>query len=143
MAEETYLEMTSRERATEGPLVIEVEGLEELQRALEGFGGDWSEVASEALGIGLATLESAAKVNAPVDTGRLRSSIASQIERTVGSEIVGKVGSNVEYASYQEYGTKYQSGKPYLRPALEQNLNTVVKQFEEGINRALARLGLR
>ena len=139
---ETYFETTSRERATEGPLVIEVQGLEELQKALAGFSGDWEQIAGEALNIGLITLESEAKKLAPVDTGRLRSSIGSEVQRAAGSEIVGKVGSNLEYASYQEYGTRYQSGKPYLRPSLERNLNKVVRQFEEGIVKALKKLRL-
>ena len=143
MAEETYFESSSRERATQGPFTIEVEGLEELQEALKEFADDWEEIAGDALSPGLATLESAAKQLAPVDTGALMSSIGSEIARTVGSEIVGKVGSNIDYASYQEYGTKYQSGKPYLRPALEKNLGKVVKQFEEGIVKALKRLKLK
>jgi HK97 gp10 family phage protein len=140
---ETYFEWSARQQATGGPLVIEVQGLEELQKALAGYGAEWDKVAKEALGIGLATLESEAKKKAPVDTSRLQSSIGSQIQRAAGSEIVGKTGSNLEYASYQEYGTRYQSGKPYLRPALEENLSNVVRQFEEGIDRALKHLGLR
>lgn len=152
---ETYFEMTSRERATEGPLVIEIEGLEELSKALADFADGWEEIASEALIPGMATISSAAKQIVRVDTGRLMSSIGEatpgppakagdgimEIKR-VGSEIIGKVGSNVEYASYQEYGTKYQSGKPYMRPALERNVEKVRKVFEEGIVKALRKLRL-
>ena len=139
---ETYFEMTSRERATEGPLVIEMQGLEELQKALAGFSGDWNQIAGEALNIGLITLESEAKNLVRVDEGILQSDIGSEIVQAAGPEIVGKAGSNLEYASYQEYGTRYQAGKPYLRPALERNLNKVVRQFEEGIVKALKKLRL-
>jgi len=36
-------------------------------------------------------------------------------------EFIVVIGSNVEYAIPQEYGTSTQSGHPYLRPALEKN----------------------
>ena len=144
MAEpETYFEWSARERATAGPMVITVEGLEELQKALQKFTGQWQNISQEALGPGLALLESDAKELAPVDQGILQSSIGSQIVRGTGSEIIGKTGSAVEYASYQEYGTRYQSGKPYLRPSLEKNADRVVKIFEEGIEKVLRRLGLK
>jgi phage gpG-like protein len=42
-----------------------------------------------------------AKINAPVDTGRLRASITPDI-RAFGGEVVGVVGSNVIYAPFQE-----------------------------------------
>lgn len=143
MADQSYFEMSSKEAAGSGPLIIEIEGLEELQEALEKFPGEWDRIAREALGPGMALLESDAKRFAPVDTGALRASIGSQIAGGIGSQIVGKVGSAIEYASYQEYGTRYQSGKPYLRPSLAKNAQKVVKMFEQGIDGALKRLGLR
>lgn len=139
---ETYFESSAHERATRGPFTLEVEGLDELQKALEEFHDKWDEMALEALGPGMATLETDAKIFAPVDTGRLQSSIGSQVIKGSGSEIIGKVGSAVEYASYQEFGTRYQSGKPYLRPSLEKNRDKVVKQFEQGIKKVLKRLKL-
>jgi len=140
---ETYFEMSSREAAAGSPLTIEVEGLDELQEALEKLGADWKQYAGPALGHGLAAIVTDARKEAPVDTGRLRASIGSEILRTAGSEIVGRVGSNIDYASYQEFGTRYQSGKPFLRPALEKNRDRVVKLFEKGIDEALRRLGLK
>lgn len=121
-------------------LVLKVEGLEELQAALAKFPKQWQQMANQALKPGLVLLESEAKKEAPVDTGRLRASIGSEILRASGSEIVGKVGSSVEYASYQEYGTRYQPGKPYLRPTLSRFGGKVVKMFEQGIAKVLKRL---
>lgn len=46
-------------------------------------------------------LDREVKMATPVDTGRLRSSITSQITAEFG-----KVGTNVNYASFVEYGTK-------------------------------------
>lgn len=46
----------------------------------------------------------AARRNAPVDTGRLRASIAVEYTREAG-RVVARVGSNLEYAIFQEEGT--------------------------------------
>lgn len=60
-------------------------------------------------------VERQAKENAPVDTGRLRASITSEV-----SGMEGKVRTNVEYASYVEHGTSKRPATPFLFPALEQ-----------------------
>lgn len=46
-----------------------------------------------------------AKINAPVDTGRLRASITPSVTATADS-VKGIVGSNVKYAPYVELGTR-------------------------------------
>lgn len=56
-------------------------------------------------------VEAAAKRIVHVDTGRLRASITHETE-VQGDEVVGRIGSNVEYAMYHEYDF------PYLRPSL-------------------------
>lgn len=58
-----------------------------------------------------------AKRLAPVDTGRLRSSITYEIGQE-GTVIVGRVGTNVHYAPYLELGTRRMRARPFLRPAL-------------------------
>jgi HK97 gp10 family phage protein len=49
-----------------------------------------------------------AKINAPVDTGRLRASITPEVRRGAGMDnvVIGVVGSNVTYAPYMELGTQ-------------------------------------
>jgi HK97 gp10 family phage protein len=95
-------------------------------------------------GLKKAILETAIKVhanavpNAPADTGALRNSImwrtpwdgdggfntqpkekapnSAKLEiRPQGLE--GIVGTNLNYAVYQEFGTRYQRAQPFLRPA--------------------------
>lgn len=68
----------------------------------------------------------------PHDTGRLRNSIN---HRVIDDNTVA-VGTNVEYAAYQEFGTsKYigaNGGKGYLRPAVKEHMNEyrdIVKEF--------------
>lgn len=61
-----------------------------------------------------------AKKNAPVDTGRLRSSITfTELDNFIGV----KVGSNVNYAPFQEFGTENLPAQPFLRPALKKSFN--------------------
>jgi HK97 gp10 family phage protein len=63
-------------------------------------------------------VETAAKRLCPVDTGRLRGSI-THVTGIDNGEQVAYVGSNVEYAIYQELGTYKMAAQPYLRPALQ------------------------
>lgn len=58
---------------------------------------------------------------APVDTGRLRDSITHE---THAEEESVYVGTNVEYAAYQEYGTSRMKAHPYLKPGIMNNLET-------------------
>ncbi len=70
-------------------------------------------------------LEREAKLAAPVDTGRLRSSITTEI-----GKLEATVGTNVEYAAAIEYGSSKHPGSPYLRPALvkaEKNLDKAIQ----------------
>lgn len=63
------------------------------------------------------TIQNEARRLAPVDTGRLRSSIqASEVRRDARGPYV-EVGTNVEYAPFVEFGTSRQRPRPFLRPA--------------------------
>lgn len=119
--------------------------------------GDGQQLRS-ALGRACALLEREAKQKAPKDTGALRRSITSKIE-TENGELVGIVYTPLEYAPYVEYGTglfaesggrtdvpwNYQddegnwhttSGQkpqPFMRPALDENREKVIRILKEGI----------
>lgn len=75
-------------------------------------------------------VESAAKRNTPVDTGRLRSSIVRQdfgpFRRSVGT--------NVEYAIHVEFGTRYQRAQPFLYPALEGERQRFINNLRKILN---------
>lgn len=78
-----------------------------------------NEAVARALEIMGEVAERYAKGYAPVDTGRLRNSISHEV---APDENAVYVGTNVEYAPYQEFGTRYQGGTPFLRPALDNHL---------------------
>ena len=102
----------------------------------------------EAAGI---TIEAYAKLQTPVDTGRLRNSIthATKTDRgkdtyidDAGNTYEGGsargfpeektvyVGTNVEYAPYVEMGTTKTVAQPFLRPAATEHVDELKKLFE-------------
>lgn len=113
---------------------------------------------SAAIGKACALVEGEAKKKAPKDTGALRRSITSKVENT-GSEMKGVVFTPLEYAPYVEYGTglfaekggrknvpwyyKDEEGKwhrssgqhphPYMRPALNESREEILRLIKEGI----------
>jgi len=65
-------------------------------------------------------IEREAKDRAPVDTGRLRASITTDLIEKRGIPMV-KVGTNVEYAPYVEFGTDPHVITPDSKEALQWN----------------------
>lgn len=92
-----------------------VDHSEEIKKAL-------TEAESRALEKVGMFVESEAQENAPVDTGRLRNSITHEVE---GGYAV--IGTSVEYATHVELGTSRSRAQPYLRPAIEENRDTIKK----------------
>lgn len=77
--------------------------------------------------------EARAKVEVPVDTGNLRNSIRTTFEN---DGMTGIVSTNVEYAIYVEYGTRFMAAQPYFTPAAEQ----VRGSFERAVKSELVKL---
>ena len=77
-------------------------------------------------------VEGAAKTLSPVDTGNLRGSITHEVNPDHA-----KVGTNVEYAPYLEYGTVKMAAQPYLRPGLDNNRAAVNKIISETYRAAI------
>ena len=114
-------------------------------------------VTEAAMGVALKeaalSVVAAAKPRAPVDTGLLRGSVSfsadggavEKIESPAtakdGVHVSNKneavVGTNVEYAPYQEYGTSKMSAKEFLRPALDENVNEISNRMKETYRAAI------
>lgn len=91
-------------------------------------------------------IRSQAVVLAPVDTGELRNSIVWKTSKANIGEIAGVaepeemegyVGTGLEYAPYQEFGTRRMAPQPFLRPAIaieakgEKGVNVMKKRMDE------------
>jgi HK97 gp10 family phage protein len=77
-------------------------------------------------------IEAGAKQLAPVDTGFLRNSLTTEINEPLKAT----VGTNVEYAKYQEFGTRFQKGKAFLTPAFDEEkkgFESAVAQIERSL----------
>lgn len=135
---------------------IRVEGLEGVLARLEGITNP--EQLKRNMGKACAFVEREAKKKAPKGTGELRRSISSRVESD-GVDVMGIVFTPLEYAPYVEYGTglfaesggrqdvpwHYQddegnwhttSGQhpqPFMRPALDENRQEIVRILKEGI----------
>ena len=74
------------------------------------------------------TAEGYAKKLAPVDTGNLRNSITHTVDVGVPAAYIG---TNVEYAPYQELGTIHMAAQPFLKPAVADHANEYRKIIEK------------
>lgn len=74
--------------------------------------------------------EGYAKINCPVDTGRLRNSITHERNDAEGQV---QIGSNVEYATFVEYGTSRMKAQPFLEPAILDNIEEYYDIADENL----------
>lgn len=135
-------------------MTIEFKGLDELTKKLDGMTDP--ALVNAALGRACALVERSAKIKAPKDSGELRRSITSKVE-----DGEGIVFTPLEYSAYIEFGTglfaeeggrtdvpwAYQDDKgewhttsgqapqPFMRPALDENKEQIIRIIKEGITK--------
>lgn len=71
-----------------------------------------------------------------VQTGLARASITHRLMKNTFGKIEAEVGTNVEYAKDLEYGTSRTYKHPFLRPALNKNVQLIVKLERDAIRQA-------
>ena len=138
-------------------MAIEFEGLDEILDSLDKLAD--TQQLNDTMGQVCALVERDAKQNAPKDTGALARSIESKVENNNNS-IQGVVFTPLEYAPYVEFGTGLfaesggrtdvpwaykdeetgeliftsgQKPQPYMRPAIDNNREKIVKMIRDGI----------
>jgi len=79
-----------------------------------------------------------AKGRVPVKTGFLQGSILPGGILITDDNVEAIIVANAEYASYVEWGTKRMTARPYLSPALLENIRT----FEKAMIAATKRAGI-
>lgn len=140
-------------------MAITVDGIDEVVEFITDI-ADVNDI-KKVVGNGCALVERVAKKTAPKKSGDLRKSIESRVE-IEGNNIIGIISSPLEYAPYVEYGTGlfaekqgrkdvpwayrdeetnkliFTSGQhpqPFLRPALNNNREEILRILREGIGR--------
>ena len=117
---------------------VEITGANEAIAKIRKLGPEFRKRAGVVVAASALNIEREAKQRAPVDTGRLRSSIRSTINQ---GALKATVGTDVEYAVYLEHGDGYthragpRKGQPtpFLFPAFEQER----PKFEDALERVI------
>lgn len=135
---------------------IEIKGIEQLSKKLENMAKQ--STIEKSIEDACLTVERAAKEKAPVKSGELRRSITSKVEKS-SNGYEGTIYTPLEYAPYVEYGTglfaekggrkdvpwvyqgddgewhgtKGQKPQPFMRPALNENKDKIIREIKEGI----------
>ena len=112
-------------------LEFRLDGHKELVAKFHGL-DDWvqSRKIQAALRAGGLIIMNDAKARAPVLTGNLRRSIT--VQDGPGPQEVN-IGTDVEYAPFQEFGTSRMGARPYLRPAFDQNKPEVEREIADAL----------
>ena len=108
---------------------VEWHGAERLTMAIRGASPKAMEQSSQVIRNNTERLKASAKAKAPVDTGFLKNHITSSYP----NRLEGHVKSEAAYSCYQEYGTRFQTGTPHIRPALQE----IEPQFKQDMNNVL------
>lgn len=95
---------------------VEWHGAERLTMAIRGASQKATEQSSQVIRNNTERLKASAQAKAPVDTGFLKNHITSSYP----DRLEGHVKSEAAYSGYQEYGTRFQTGKPFMRPSLKE-----------------------
>ena len=126
---------------------IEVKGLKEIQAKMTQMVVDLHGApVLNAMRDSTLMVQRDARIAAPVDTGRLRASIVPEV-KVAADQVQGIVGSNVEYAPYQEFGTgvyamyptsrSWKTGgvkpKLFLTRAFTKNEDNIRRRFDRAI----------
>lgn len=82
----------------------------------------------------LAMAADEARKRCPVDTGRLRRGIETDIDTGAGhSECVGVLFDDVPYAPFVEFGTRHMRAQPFLRPGMAMAQARYEREMTKGI----------
>jgi HK97 gp10 family phage protein len=118
-------------------ITYDLSGAEEFKAAMERFDSGMQRQVHERLANWAADVKASATQRVPVKTGQLRNSIYSKI-----SEWVAEVGAEAAYTMFVELGTRYIRARPFLYPAVQEELPRLEAIICEAIEAAKREAGL-
>lgn len=76
-----------------------------------------------------AVIRDQARANAPVRTGKLKRNIEQEVEVAERERVVVRIGTTKDafYGHLVEFGTSSTSGRPFLRPALDEKVEEATR----------------
>lgn len=118
-------------------ITVSIQGLDEAVQKLGKFPAIMAPHLRIAAQTGAFKVEREAKLLTPVDTGRLRNSIATSLG--IGG-ISAIVQTNVFYAIFVHEGTKFMKGRPFMQQAVDVSLSTIQEAFNSEIAAAIGEI---
>lgn len=113
---------------------IQVNGLEEFQKLLSQMPNKIQKGLSDAIKKTAFLIEGQAKQNTPVNTGRLRASILTELH-----PFSATVSPTVGYAIYVHEGTRYMRSRPFMYDAVQQTKDEISDIFSEAVKVAVSK----
>lgn len=130
-------------------LDFELRGTDELIRKLDALENAMSDRLEAAARAGALLVQNDAKIRAPKKTRTLARSIHMETAKKTADEVEVLVGTNVAYARRIELGfvgpdklgrVYNQPAQPYLRPALYENQNKIMREMREAFAQTIRRV---
>jgi HK97 gp10 family phage protein len=118
-------------------ITYEITGAEEFKAAMERFDSAMQRQVHEQLSNWAAEVKASARQRVPVKTGHLQRSVYAKI-----SEWVAEVGAEASYAMFVELGSRYIRARPFLYPAVQEELPRLEAMICEAIETAKRESGL-
>ena len=116
---------------------VDIKGLDRLQSLLQDFPRVVVPKLRDASMKSAFTVEREAKILSPVDTGRLRASIATSLG-ILDQGLTSIVSTNVEYAIYVHEGTRRMRGRPFMKQAAEGSIPKIQAFYNDAIQEAIS-----
>ena len=140
--------------------ITQVQGLRELGLAMRSLGADMAgKVARQATAAGAGVVRKAARQGAPVDSGNLRAAVVMKRQRQTrlteeyivavrkgktrdakAGKTGGKQGKDAFYARFVEFGTVKAQAQPFMRPALEENVQAATDAMAKRLRDRIAKV---
>ncbi|MFF0426908.1 HK97-gp10 family putative phage morphogenesis protein [Streptomyces sp. NPDC004520] len=121
----------------QGPVTIEVEGLERVTDRIEDLPAEVRQALFKALRESAEAVIAEVKGKVKVDSRNLQGSVKARYENNRLRAEVGWWDADDGYAIYQEFGTKRMPANPSLGPALEQERNRIGDRVKAEVRKVL------
>lgn len=145
-------------------VVLTIEGLDEFRQDVSNAGSKLRSNVRWAMVQSVNIVKNSAQQLAPYKTGTLRRSIYTDVQQSGFRGVIAQDSAIASYGAHIEYGTKAHTisainkkalfwkgamhpvrsvrhpgfrGKPYMLPALEQNVNLIKDYFSEALRRTV------
>ena len=118
---------------------VSLEGKDKIVKTLKTMGDAASDVLEKAALKGGDIALDDAKANCPVKTGQLRKSLHLSLQKKTNVKATVKVDydKSLKYGTYVELGTRNNKPNPFLRNAVDNNLNKINDKITEEVAKAV------